>query len=131
MSCLSVRSRVVVVGYLAIAALVGLSRKAAAQESLVQPSGYSAHVLPSAAGPSWDDFNALAQRLQATEARLQAIGATGDYTSYNATNIEYQNPYGANPTPPPLSTTTQTPPDSVVSRLSSLEQSFAASQSRL
>src|SRR4051794_39401376 len=89
MSCLSVRSRVVVVGYLAIAALVGLSRKAAAQESLVQPSGYSTMVMPSAAGPTWDDFNALAQRLQATEARLQAIG--GDNASYETANIEYQN----------------------------------------
>ena len=127
------RWRAFAVSCAVMTALLFSIRMAAAQDSLVQPSGYSATVMPSVAGPTWDDFNALAQRLQATEARLQAIGGTEDYTSYNTANIEYQNqnPYGVNPNPPPLATTTQTPPDSVLSRLSALEQTFAASQSKL
>ena len=117
------RRRAFAVACAALAALLGALRSATAQENLVQPSGYSTTIMPSTAGPTWDDFNALAQRLQATEARLAAVG--GDYTSYNTANIEYQNPYAANPSTPPLAAETQTPPDSVLSRLSALEQSAA------
>src|SRR5690349_19435447 len=95
------RWRAFAVGFAALAALLSALRSATAQESLVQPAGYSTPIMPSAAGgpaamvrlattagysttimpsaagPTWDDFNALAQRLQATEARLAAVG--GDY----------------------------------------------------
>src|SRR4029078_3422265 len=74
--------------------------------------------------PTWEDFNALSNRLQATEARLQALAnsaPTGD-TTYE-TSL---------PQPPrdhtPLSSVTQTPesmPD-ILARLANVERSLQA-----
>src|SRR5690242_12155259 len=68
----------------AAAAFILGSRSAIAQEMGNQPVSYPATAPMMPPAPTWDDFNGLAQRLQATEARLQAISSNATYeTAYD------------------------------------------------
>jgi phosphate-selective porin OprO/OprP len=78
-------------------------------------------------GPTWDDFHALAQRLQETEQRLNALG--GEYPL--PANARYQDTYAASRNQPPLASETQIPPEGILSRLAALEESVAADKPRL
>lgn len=96
-----------------------------AQQPFLEPAGYPLPPQPSMIGPTWDDFNALTQRWQETETRLQAIGGEAAFAS----NIQQPDPYAANQDQ--LAAETQIPQDSILSRLSALEQGAAAGKARM
>jgi phosphate-selective porin OprO and OprP len=113
----------------ASAALVFGLAQATAQELGFQPVSYPATAPMAPPAPTWEDFNALAQRLQATEARLQTIGSNTTYE----TAYDYYQPSGPPSGRSALSATTQTPENypAILSRLGALEQSYQADKSRL
>lgn len=114
------------------------SSAANGQEGFVQPAGSWVQPAPpepappvaGTAGPTWQDFNELATRLQATEARLQAMSS---YTSASSVMVEEaQNPYAPSPSSI-LANETQTPEGypAILSRLSTLEKSYATDKAKL
>ena len=87
------------------AALIVESGRSIAQEMDFQSLSYPAAGPLAPPAPSWEDFNALAARLQATEARLQAMTSNVTYD----TAYDYYQPNGQPSGQSSLSATTQTP----------------------
>jgi phosphate-selective porin OprO/OprP len=111
----------------AVVAFVAFANRiASAQEGFVQPAGTWTTPAPTASAPTWQDFNELAARLEATEARLQAMNA---YTTAAVvdTNSAYQ------PNTPSLAAETQTPERTadILRRLGTLESQYSADKAKL
>jgi phosphate-selective porin OprO/OprP len=106
--------------------IAAAARSSSAQEGSVQQAGTWATPAPTGSAPTWQDFNELAARLEATEARLQAMNSYST-SAVVETDSAYQQ--GAST----LSTTTGTPDSTpaLMSRLSTLESSYAADKAKL
>src|SRR4029078_11267719 len=111
----------------AVVAFVAFANRiASAQEGFVQPAGTWTTPAPTAYAPTWQDFNELAARPDASEARLQAMNA---YTTAAVvdTNSAYQ------PNTPSLAAETQTPERTadILRRLGTLESQYSADKAKL
>jgi phosphate-selective porin OprO/OprP len=131
--------QVLVLCLITAAALVGRADRSHAQQFGYQPVSYPSTgptIAPApmmAPAPTWEDFNSLAARLQATEARLQSLSnGVSNGTNYE-TSYDYYQPSGQPSGQSALSATTQTPDNypAILSRLNTLEQSYQADKARL
>jgi phosphate-selective porin OprO/OprP len=104
----------------AVMAMIVAIQTTPAQDTFVQPASTWTMPAPTAAAPTWQDFNELAARLEATEARLQAMNSYAAAAVVD-TNTEYQ------PNTPSLAQETQTPEGTVaiLQRLAALERGAA------
>jgi phosphate-selective porin OprO and OprP len=86
---------------------------------------------PATAGPSWQDFNILTARLQATEARLQELSNPPPSAAEpSAYEVQYDQQPGGQSS---LSAVTQTPESlpEILARLTNVERTLQTQQNRL